>query len=134
MASIRNLDSVWTAPEGRAVTVGNNRTITRDRRADGATVFTCRLHGSPVVTVTPHGAAGTVSIKLDACGYLTTTTCAAMRDFLHAFGIVAGVSRAGGVLSARWVHDDAWHERESSDGDSMSFVADRNPATIPAPV
>ena len=131
MANLRNLDSIWTAPEGHAVTVGNNRTITRDTRDDGAAVFTCRLHGAPVAIVTPHGAAGTVTVRLDACGYLTTTTCAAMRDFLGVFGVRGSVSRAGGFLSARWAHAGAWHERESSDGDSMSFAADRNPATIP---
>ena len=129
MANLKNLDRIWTAPKGVAVAVGNNRTITRETRADGAQVFTCRLHGAPVVVATPHGADGTVTIRLDACGYLTTTTIAAMRDFMGAFGVAGSASRAGGVLSARW-YQDGWKERESSDGESLSFAADRDPARV----
>ena len=129
MAKLMNLDRIWTAPEGVSITVGNNRTITRDTRADGAQVFICRLHGVPVVVATPHGTGGTVTIRLDSCGYLTTTTIAAMRDFMRAFGVAGSASRAGGVLSARW-YQDGWKERESSDGESMGFAADRNP--VPA--
>ena len=123
MANLKNLESIWTAPAGRAMTVGNNRTITRDE--SGA--FVCRLHGAPIVTARPHGAAGTITIRLDACGYLTATTIAAMRDFMGAFGVVGSASRAGGVLSARWHDGEGWRERESSDGDSLSFAAARNP-------
>ena len=131
MAKLKNLDSIWTAPEGHAVKVGNNRTITRDKRDGGAIVFTCRLHGAPVVKVTPHGDNGTATVRLDACGYLTTTTIAAMGDFIAAFGIRGRASRAGGILSARW-YLDGWFERESLDGESMAFTAHRHPATVDA--
>lgn len=127
MAQLSNLDRIWTAPPGTAVTVGNNRTITRETRADGVKHFVCRLHGAPVAIIVPHGAAGTVSVRLDACGYLTTTTIRAMSDFIGAFGVAGAASRAGGILSARWHYAGEWHERDSSDGDLMSFVADRHP-------
>ena len=126
MAKLKNTYRIWTAPEGQAVTVGNNRAITRETRG-GNQVFVCRLRGSPVVVATPHGGNGTITIRLDVCGYLTTTTISAMRDFMGAFGVAGSASRAGNTLSARWYHDGAWHDRDSADGESMSFVADRFP-------
>jgi hypothetical protein len=123
MAKLKNIDKIWTAASGESVTVGNNRRIVRDD--SGA--FTCYLHGAPIVRARPHGAAGTITIKLDACGYLTATTIAAMRDFMGAFGVAGSASRAGGALSARWHTGDGWVERDSVDGESLSFFAWRNP-------
>jgi hypothetical protein len=123
MAKLKRLDDIWKLPAGQLVTVGNNRQIARDE--SGA--FTCYLHGAPIVKARPHGASGTITIRLDACGYLTTTTIAAMRDFMAAFGVAGSASRAGGNLSARWHDGETWQERESSDGESMSFAAARNP-------
>jgi hypothetical protein len=124
MAKLDNLDSVLTASAGTTVKVGHNRTITREVRRDGTVSFWCRLHGSPVVIVTPQGSSGRAIVKLDTWGYLTTTTVAAMRDFMRAFGIKGNASRAGGKLSARWVCDGGWHEEDADDGKSMVFVAD----------
>jgi hypothetical protein len=124
MANLRNLDRIFTAPIGTAVTVGHNRTIeqTEPNR------FTCRLYGHPIVVVTAHGAAGTASVELDACGYLTTTTIAAMGDFMRAFGVAGSASRAGGILSARWF-GDGWKESEAETGvDMLRFWANRNPS------
>lgn len=126
MAKLANIDRIWTAAPGALVKVGNNRHICRAPFGKGGEGFTCFLHGAPIVTVIPHGANGTATVRLDACGYLTTTTIAAMRDFMRAFGIRGSASRAGGILSARW-YQDGWHDRESSDGESMSFAADRDP-------
>jgi hypothetical protein len=123
MAKLKRLDDIWKLPAGQLVTVGHNRQIARDE--SGA--FTCYLHGAPIVKARPHGASGTITLKLDACGYLTTTTVAAMRDFMAAFGVAGSASRAGGKLSARWHTGDGWTERDSVDGESLSFSAWRNP-------
>lgn len=131
MAQLKNLARIWTAPLGEMVTVGNSRRIVRNGREGGGIAFTCYLHGAPIVKIVPHGGRGTATVKLNTCGYLTTTTVAAMKDFMDAFGIKAVASRAGGKLSARW-YQDGWHERDSSDGESMSFSADRHPATADA--
>jgi hypothetical protein len=128
MANLSNLDRVFKLKPGESVTVGNNRRIERLALQDGAgDRFNCYLHGSPVARIICNGAGGIAFVKLDACGYLTTTTIAAMRDFMGAFGVAGSASRAGGILSARWVHDGAWHERDSVDGESLSFAADRYP-------
>lgn len=123
MAQLKNLDQIWSEPIGTVVTVGHNRTIeqTEPNR------FTCRLHGHPVAMVVNHGGAGTVSFTLDSCGYLTTTTIAAMGDFMAAFGVAGSASRAGGVLSARW-YGDGWQERQAEPGVGMlRFWGNRNP-------
>jgi hypothetical protein len=130
MAKLKNLDSLFTMRPRQVMTVGNNRTVECVWiSSKGAGKFRCRLHGHEIVTATTHGAGGTVTIHLDACGYLTSTTIAAMRDFMGAFGVAGSASRAGGILSARWFHDGAWHDRDSTDGESMSFAADRHPST-----
>lgn len=124
MAKLHNLDTIFTAPIGTAVTVGHNRTVTQDE----PNRFTCRLHGHPVARVVTHGRAGTASVTLDSCGWLTTTTVAAMRDFMHAFGLVVSPSRAGGVLSARYFAD-GWCERKAEPGVEMvRFWANRHPS------
>lgn len=124
MAKLTNTGAVLTAPVGTPVRVGHNRTIAREVRPDGTVAFRCRLHGAPVVTVTPQGSSGRAIVKLDTCGYLTTTTIAAMRDFMRAFGIKGGASRAGGKLSARWMSAGEWHGEDAADGKSIVFVAD----------
>jgi hypothetical protein len=121
MAKLNNLESVWVAPVGQLVTVGNNRQIARDE--SGA--FVCYLHGSAVARIKCEGASGIARVALDSCGYLTTTTLAAMRDFLGAFGVTAGVSRAGGRLSARWkMPSGAWREADSDSG-ALAFTGHR---------
>lgn len=124
MAKLKNIDRIWTAPEGEAVPVGNNRTVAR-RDGIGEAFFECRLHGHPVAVVSCKGASGVAYVTLDSCGYLTATTVAAMKDFLQLFGIAAGVSRAGGELSARWkMPSGAW--RETSDDSAVTFVGHRH--------
>lgn len=124
MAKLHNIDRIFTAPIGTVVTVGHNRTITQEESGR----FTCRLHGHPVAVIVTHGSAGTASVTLDSCGWLTTTTIAAMRDFLHAFGIHGSASRAGGVLSVRYFAD-GWCERKAEPGvEVVRFWANRNPS------
>jgi hypothetical protein len=121
MAKLKRLDDIWKLPAGQLVTVGNNRQIARDE--SGA--FTCYLHGSPVARIKCEGASGITRVDLDSCGFMTATTVAAMRDFLAAFGITAGVSRAGGRLSARWkMPSGAWRETESDSG-TLAFTGHR---------
>lgn len=83
------------APDTGA-TVGNNRALCLS--SPGYLEF--YLHGSSIGQAILED--GEVRFILDPCGWLTTTTCAAMRDFLKACDIVGGVSRAGGKLSGRF--------------------------------
>lgn len=124
MAKLHNLDTIFTASIGTTVTIGHNRTVTQDE----PNRFTCRLHGHPVARVVNHSNAGTASVTLDSCGWLTTTTVAAMNDFMRAFGIHGSASRAGGVLSARYFAD-GWCEREAEPGvELVRFWANRYPS------
>lgn len=43
MANLKNLDSIWTAPAGQSVTVGNNRTIARDESGASRVLRNARL-------------------------------------------------------------------------------------------
>jgi hypothetical protein len=123
MAKLMNRETVWTAPAGHSVTVGNNRTVTR-RDGAGETFFDCRLHGHTVAVIACKGASGIAYVTLDSCGYMTPTTVAAMKDFMGLFGITAGVSRAGGKLSVRYkLPSGAWREKE--DDSSLTFVGHR---------
>jgi hypothetical protein len=123
MAKLINRETIWTAPEGQAVTVGNNRTVTRKDGA-GESYFECRLHGHPVAVIACKGASGVAYVTLDSCGFLTVTTVSAMKDFLALFGISAGVSRAGGKLSVRYtMPSGAWREKEGDS--SLNFVGHR---------
>ena len=109
MAKLKNIDTIWIAPSGTPVTVGNNRTITRsDYNAlsgadsvDLPPTFECRLHGHLILEIEMGGASGLAHITLNDCGYLTATTIAAMSDFMGVFGISGRASRAGGKLSLR---------------------------------
>ena len=131
MAQLKNLDRIWAAPLGDLATVGNNRQIMRDEQ-DGDPIFRCYLHGHEIATIKPRGSAGTASVRLDARGHLTATTVAAMKDFLGAFGVRAGVSRAGGKLSASWTLDGERHSRDEGAPGQIGFWADRHPATVTA--
>lgn len=126
MAQLRNLDKIHSAPLETLVTVGNNRQIMRVADHDGAPRFKCYLHGHCVAEIKPL-TLGTLraDVFLDTCGYRTTTTIAAMKDFMGAFGISGGASRAGGELSARYKLDGEWCETYARDGYSLDFTADR---------
>jgi hypothetical protein len=125
MAKPINRETIWIAPAGQSVTVGNNRTVTRGAGAGtNESRFTCRLHGHPVAVITCKGASGVAYVTLDSCGFLTVTTVSAMKDFLALFGISAGVSRAGGRLSVRYkMPSGAWREKEGDS--SLNFVGHR---------
>lgn len=119
MANLKNLHKIPALADGERVTVGNNRTIERKGPS-----YVCRLHGNPSFTLRAR-ASGYADIFLDTCGWLTATTVQAMQDFAGALGVSLGVSRAGGVLSARWPLDGEWCARKSTGGDMLSLVADR---------
>lgn len=126
MAMLKNIENTWTAPEGKLVTVGNNRQIAREVE-DGFPVFKCYLHGSCVAQIKPHGVSGSVTVRLDDCGYLTAATIAAMGDFMRAYGVQGVASRAGGKLSVRYMMDGGeWKERKAVDG-KVTFAAMRYP-------
>lgn len=118
MAKLRNLDKIFALAEGERVTIGNNRTVTREGHG-----FTGRLHGAPIVRIVPR-ADGKASLWLDDCGFRTVTTRAAMQDFAKAFGVQMGVSFAGGEFSVRWQHGADWHAREATAG-KANIIADR---------
>ncbi len=101
MAKLKNIDGLFDLANGGAVTVGNNRIITRVNRAK----FTGSLHGHPIFKIIcdMSGESGDCRITLNTCGFMTVTTRAAMNDFCRAFGVSVGVSFAQGVFSAR--HD-----------------------------
>lgn len=126
MAKLKNTHKIFDLANGQAMTVGNNRTITRDSGNE----FTCRLHGHPVVKVKVLSpCSGNVVLWLDSCGYLTTTTINAMGDFMRAFGVSGIASRAGGKLSARWFAD-GWKERQAEEGvEMLKFWANRYPTS-----
>lgn len=122
MAKMKNLDTIWTAPSGTPITVGHNRTITRNdyKALSGADsvdlppAFECRLHGRLILEVEMGGADGLAHITLDDCGHLTATI-AAMNDFMGVFGVSGGASRAGGKLSLRVRGaGGAWMRREAN--------------------
>ena len=125
MAILKNLDKAIHGQEFVQITVGNNRTIEHI----GKGVHLCRLHGHIVARVEsiPSGFA---KVGLDTCGYMTPTTRQAMGDFMRAFGIVAGVSVAKGVLSVGWMDvGDQWIEKDShaNNNSYVSFMAPRYP-------
>lgn len=86
MARIKNFPRGETS---RRITVGNNR---QAEVTNGTT--RCYLHGHNVATFRADG-----RVELDTCGYMTSTTRQAMNDFLHAMGLHAGVSFAGGNVT-----------------------------------
>jgi hypothetical protein len=78
--------------------VGNNRTVTHvqcehERQIIGS------LHGHAIMWLALGDGEDKPRVYLDTCGYLTTTTIAAMNDFLNAAQLQIRASRAGGSLS-----------------------------------
>lgn len=122
MAQLKNTDKLFDLENGQAVTVGNNRTVTRDTK----TKFTGRLHGHPIFHITC-APTGVVFVKLNACGYLTVTTRAAMTDFMRAFGISGSTSIAGGFLSARYKREGEYAESRCNGYGVLKFWAERYP-------
>lgn len=96
-------------------TVGNNRVFRRDKNT-----ITGYLHMHPIVVLSMDDE-GTWNITLNPCGWRTTTTRAAMKDFLQALGIKAGISFAKGSFSARLFLEGQWVDlRETANG-AISF-------------
>lgn len=120
MAKLKNTDKIFDLANGQALTVGHNRTVTRDSKTE----FTGRLHGHPVFSIKCAND-GTAFVKLDCCGYLTVTTRSAMADFMKAFGISGGVSIAGGVLSARAKREGEYIESRDNGYGVLKMVAQR---------
>lgn len=105
---------------GALVTVGNNRQARTERETlatgDEVRRVCCYLHGYNVATFSQHWykAPGgfdhdprAVFVELDTCGFMTTTTRAAMKDFLDAMRVSGSASVARGELSARYMGMDA---------------------------
>lgn len=113
--------------------VGNNRTVTHSNRfqtdSDGmvrrsARQITGSLHGHAVVTLSEiydHATTGgnLYRLKLDTCGHPTSTTRAAMADFMAAMGFKAQVSMAGGELSCALFFKDGGQHRLKSGGSKI---------------
>lgn len=122
MAKLKNTDKIFDLANGQAVTVGHNRTVTRDSKSE----FTGRLHGHPVFHI-KCATDGKAFVKLDCCGYLTVTTRAAMADFMAAFGISGSASIAGGVLSARAKREGEYVDFVQNGYGVVKFWAERYP-------
>lgn len=98
---------------GTRKTVGNNRQVSHSQQG-WEDIITGTLHGHAIFTLKRfrQGTMHTPSfvefytLTLNTCGYATTTTRAAMADFLKAAGIRAGVSMAGGELNVKLMFDD----------------------------
>lgn len=100
MANITNaqLFSFRNFAAGTMITCGNNRIVAHTLTDDGARRITASLHGHTVFTLRerPDNLA---TLDVDHCGYMTSTTIAAINDFLGAADIRARASRAGGTFS-----------------------------------
>jgi len=81
------------------VTVGHNRTLQLATDAIGP-CLTFRLHGH-VVAAFWKANNGTFQLKMDSCGYHTTTTRNAITDAVNLFGFAGGVSFAKGGFKPR---------------------------------
>lgn len=108
MAQLRNTQfftfDLDTWKTRRAVTVGHNRTIELDRDSG---VLICRLHGNPVAAFS-RKEGGILHMVLNDCGYRTTTTRAAMTDFIRGMGLRGSVSFARGGFRVR-IHAEEAH-------------------------
>ena len=113
MAQLKNTSKIFDLDHGQAITVGNNRTITRVRYGSDGYGFRCRLHCHGIALIGIEGASGIAHVTLNACGYPTRTTAAAMSDFARAFGCTLSVSFAKGDMSIRF-KDAAgtWKDRD----------------------
>lgn len=143
MAQLKNTHVFTFCDEvnnGALVTVGNNRLARTERETlpngDEVRRVRCYLHGHNVATFsqTWYKAPGgfdhdprAVDVELDACGYLTTTTRAAMNDFIGAMRVSGSASVARQELSARYMGLDAqYHDIGDKQGaTSLFFVAAR---------
>lgn len=101
MAHLKNLDA-FTFNQAqfaalKSAQVGHNRMVTLTPEGE----LQCRLHGHKVASF--KGGADGLEVTLDHCGWLTTTTMAAMSDFLAAMGVWGNVGRAKGVFTAFWM-------------------------------
>jgi len=132
MARIKNMHKVFAGTPGDIFTIGHNRTVTVGEPVSGGAAYHCALHGHRVVTlekkrghVSPDNKRhpGFWIVRLDDCGYHSPTTRQAMNDFLGAFGIVAGVSFAGGKTSVRYTHADGKQRALSTDEGTLVFQA-----------
>jgi hypothetical protein len=95
----------------KRVTVGNNRTIEL-MVTGGGDFLRYRLHDNVIAIV--GGVDKSSWIALNHCGHLTSTTIAAMNEFLGCVGSNARVSRAGGVLSVRGHESGDWQSPSGS--------------------
>jgi hypothetical protein len=84
--------------------VGNNRRVLHVAGEHSDKIIGT-LHGHPVFCLSRHKEGGKYTLTLDTCGYLTTTTVAAIKDFLFAAGLCGRVSRAGGEFKAALLID-----------------------------
>ncbi len=92
------------------IKVGNNREIQWYHIAG---VFRGFLHGFEIFQYMP----ADKKVCLDPCGFPTTTTRNAMKDFLEYFNIPGSVSFAGGKFSAR-----VQGKEESTNHDPITFT------------
>lgn len=106
--------------EKSCVTVGNNRNISVNKG-----VFCCFLHGHEIaqfeMTDDPHA----VKVCLDHCGWQTTTTRSAMKDFMEYFGVMGGVSFAKGKFSVRYKAVDSCYYDIDDAPRNVTFIAMR---------
>lgn len=124
MAQLRNTKyftfdpKVWGARS--SVTVGHNRVL---RFENGILPkLTGELHGHVVFQAT-QALSGTIMISLNHAGWLTTTTIAAIGDFMEGLGISGSASRAKGIFSARWLPHRYEHGK-NEDGSYKTNAAD----------
>ena len=103
MAQVKKI--AWDAiPLNKRVKIGHNRTIYKP----SADLLYCSLHDNTIAFFRK-AADGSFDVTLDHCGWLGTTTLAAMRDFGKFVGVSFGVSRAKGKFTARYrVKRDVW--------------------------
>lgn len=109
MARITNIKPFTETTNGVDVKVGHNRTVNNSPADD---IIVCKLHGHSVLVLDTKEN----RLRLDTCGYMTTTTRSAMKDFLDHLpqtkGLVRNVSFAKGVFSV--LVNDEWVDAVSN--------------------
>lgn len=119
MAQVKKI--AWDAiPLEKRVTIGHNRTIYKPQ----GDLLYCSLYDHTIAFFRK-AADGSFDVTLDHCGWLTTTTMAAMRDFGKFVGVSFGVSRAKGEFTARYrVKRDLWLDADTdADNQRIYFNA-----------
>ncbi len=119
MAQVKKI--AWDViPLNERVKIGHNRTIYKPQ----ADLLYCSLHDH-TVAIFRKAVDGGFDVTLDHCGWMTTTTMRAIKDFLGFAGISAGVSRAKGKFTARYkVKRDLWLDQAADDsGQRIYFNA-----------